>query len=710
MNGSGSSNDNGNREGSLSPKRAPPGQHIRIPEQLQRPHLNQSHRSLSDALRLVRSREEQETLLGDDEVADPDGCLREDGLMNGPREIFCRDPHQDLPVYYTIHRIRRIILASIDDPYTMDQLKEPRMNVLIVKPLVDRLYDEEDASVVYCLLVNRTQFLREQAFQHHHQTVNLTRAHLCELVATKMLRKYDADRPGRDGLLWLAHILVSPFQPFQNAPQEVLRGNRHVSWLGQEQGGYEGKLTALEVAIVSESKIFLSSSACQKVVDAVYRGRIVYTPTSFIDIIPDHYKHKPISLYDPRKSRIMNQYRLIVPRTRNFIEVVQFVILLGLYCLCMMNRDQAKFTTEEAWFMIYAAGWVLDEFASMLEHGWHVHTQNLWSFLDITFVIIYVLYSMIRIHGWIIGSVEEGRQALDILAIAAPILLPRLAFNVMPENMLFISLRAMMADFTTLSLIAVWCFGGFLLALKWLSIGNDKVDFEDSPNPITISKWMLWIWFGLDGTGIQEAPKFHEILGPTLMVVYAFLGNTLFLTVLVSILSNTFSKIAADATAEIQFRRAVLTFEGVKSDAIFAYRPPFNILALLFLLPLKFVLTPRWFHKINITMVRVLNAPILILIALHERRSLWKPSRKQNPLGPSKHSKWGFWNWSNFSVHADIQAVFEEEPPQEIIDKIEEEDELEDAILENSFAGARSRSISPNMVPRRRRLSSVWQG
>ncbi|ORY06013.1 hypothetical protein BCR34DRAFT_41292 [Clohesyomyces aquaticus] len=585
------------------------------------------------------------------------------------------------------------------------------MNVLIVKPLVDRLYDEDDVSIIYCLLVNRTQFLREQSFQHHHQTVNLTRANLCELVAAKMLRKYDADRTGREGLLWLAHILVSPLQPFQNAPASVLQGNRHVAWLGQEQGGYEGKLTALEVAIVSESKLFLSSSACQKVVDAVYRGRIVYTPTSFIDIIPDHYKHRPISLYDPRKSRILNQYRLIVPRTRNIIEVVQFMVLLGLYCWCMMNRERDKFTTQEAIFLVYAAGWVLDEFASMLEHGWHVHTQNLWSFLDITFVVIYISYLAVRLHGWMVSSVYEGRQALDILAIAAPILLPRLAFNLMPENMLFISLRAMMADFTALSLIAVWCFGGFLLALKWLSMGNDAVDFDSSPNPITISKWMLWIWFGLDGTGIQEAPAFHTYLGPTLMVIYAFLGNTLFLTVLVSILSNTFSKIAADASSEIQFRRAVLTFEGVKSDAIFAYRPPFNILALLFLLPLKFMLSPRWFHKVNLSIVRVLNAPILILISLHERRSLWKPVRKNKPLGPSKRSKWRWWNWSNFSVHADIQAVFEDEPPAEVVRRIEEEDELEEAVLENSFGG-RERSLSPGMMEgaRRRRLSSVWQG
>lgn len=52
----------------------------------------------------MRSREEQETLLEDDEVADPDGCLREDGGLFGPREVFFKDPHAGLKVYWNIHR------------------------------------------------------------------------------------------------------------------------------------------------------------------------------------------------------------------------------------------------------------------------------------------------------------------------------------------------------------------------------------------------------------------------------------------------------------------------------------------------------------------------------------------------------------------------------------------------------------------------------
>lgn len=43
---------------------------------------------------------------------------------------------------------------------------------------------------------------------------------------------------------------------------------------------------------------------------------------------------------------------------------------------------------------------------------------------------------------------------MDVLAMGAPVLVPRLAFNLMSENMLFVSLRAMMRDFTVLTGLA----------------------------------------------------------------------------------------------------------------------------------------------------------------------------------------------------------------------------------------------------------------
>ena len=64
---------------------------------------------MSEALRFARSAEEQETLLGEEEVADDDGCYP-------PRkndDPIAPNPHANLPVYKTIHRIRRLVIASI---------------------------------------------------------------------------------------------------------------------------------------------------------------------------------------------------------------------------------------------------------------------------------------------------------------------------------------------------------------------------------------------------------------------------------------------------------------------------------------------------------------------------------------------------------------------------------------------------------------------
>jgi hypothetical protein len=107
-------------------------------------------------------------------------------------------------------------------------------------------------------------------------------------------------------------------------------------------------------------------------IDAIYKGHVIYTPSTFLELIPDRYKQKPITLYDPRDAPLLNQYRLIVPRTRNCLEVLQFVLLLGLYLAFMADRNPDSFSMLEVAFSVYAFGWVLDQFATILEHGWYV--------------------------------------------------------------------------------------------------------------------------------------------------------------------------------------------------------------------------------------------------------------------------------------------------------------------------------------------------
>ena len=343
---------------------------------------------------------------------------------------------------------------------------------------------------VYCLLVNRAQFLEDQSHSTNRQNVNWSRATLCELIATRILRRFGDDNDGPDGLLLLAHILVAGFEPFQNAPSHIrLKARQKTSWSSSRT------LPALEVAILTESKHFLGSTTCQTVVSAIYEGRVIYTPSTFLDIIPDHYKMKPIALYDPRESPLLNQYRLIVPRTRNLLEGFQFLVLLSLYVSVMIyrEREEYSFTLVETVFAVYAFGWGLDQFATILEHGWYVfnsghlssacanlflrkvYTQNLWSFLDVGFIGIYFVYLTIRIHAWRLGLLAPAQQAFDVLALAAPLLVPRLAFVLLSDNLVFLGLRSMLADFFLLTALSAWCFFGFLLSLLWLGEGAHPI-------------------------------------------------------------------------------------------------------------------------------------------------------------------------------------------------------------------------------------------
>ncbi|KAI5862122.1 nonselective cation channel [Durotheca rogersii] len=603
-----------------------------------------------------------------------------------PRFGNSQAPHAHLKVYTNIHRIRRDVVSIVEDYLTLEQLTDLRLNISVVRPLVDKLYEQNDISLVYCLLVNRSQFLYEQEHMSNRQNVNFTRATLCELVATRILRRSGDDNPGSDGLLLLANILVAGFNPFQNAPEEVRQeASLGSSWI------HNRTLPALEVAILSGSRHFLSSTHCQKVVNAIYIGQVIYTPSTYgtqLDMIPDRYKQRPISLYEPREAPLLNQYRLTVPRTRNVLEIMQFLILLSLYILFMVERNPDHLSIVEIAFSVYAFGWALDQFATILAHGWNVYTQNLWSFLDVMFVIIYWAYLVLRIAGWKTGQFVLAQQALDVLAMGAPVLIPRLAFNLLSDNLVFLSIRSMMADFTLLTALAVWCFLGFLLSMLWLAEGRH--------NASNISKWMLWIWFGLDGTGVSRSTEFHWLLGPVLMITFAFLGNTLFLTILVSMLSNTFATIVTNAPAEIQFRKAVLTLEGVKSDAIFAYQPPFNIIALFVLVPMRFLVSPRWFHKIHVATVRAINLPVLLFIAAVERRLLWSDTElAQYPTEqlPKKRGRSWFWEKWRLTSHGDIQAVFDIPPPDSVEEDIAVDDDMTHHLIRRQFARQQSSGV-----------------
>ncbi|KLT45208.1 hypothetical protein CC85DRAFT_299674 [Cutaneotrichosporon oleaginosum] len=503
-------------------------------------------------------------------------------------------------VYPLIHEIRVDIVAHIDTPLTYDQLVAPDSTYTIIRPLCDKYLALRNPSVVFCLLLNKVQFVTD-SHQISIATLSVSRAKLCEILAVRVLRGWS------ERSLALATVLLTPWPLFRGAPEDVIRGAKEDG----EEEALDDSGTALEMAIISQSKAFIRSPSCQKVIEGIWSGKIVYTSLNTHALIQDNYKKRPIQIYNPHKAPFLDHYRLKVPKYRAILEYANFVILFLLYCLTIERLDPGYINMYEAVFIVYALAFSLDKLAAIREHGLKVFASSMVNGFDLGFVFIFVIYLGARVLGSMWHNPNALEFGTDLLAIGAVLMFPRLVFMTLANNLMVLSIRSMLTEFFFLMSVGIFCFLGFVYALRTLnqSIGVNQICW-----------WLLEVFFGLDATGFEQAHEFHPYLGPILMATYGFLSNTLLTVVCVAVLGNTFSAINADASAESMFRKAVATIEGVKADMVFSYQLPFNLLALVVLYPLSFVLNARWFHKVNVFMIRLTNLPVLLAIAVYDRQ------------------------------------------------------------------------------------------
>ncbi|GLB41921.1 putative nonselective cation channel [Lyophyllum shimeji] len=572
-------------------------------------------------------------------------------------------PQEDVdrtPVYPIIHMIKSDMMHFIDTPLSYEALTAPDISYTLVQPLVEKylaIQREGNMSVPFCFLLNRVRFIRDD--DPLTSTISRSRAELCEILAIRTFREYGNE------MLNLTLALTTAWHIYNGADPQVIQRAR-----AQRDGGLDDRIgNAIELAILGKAKRFIKSSSCQRVINAIWTGKCVYQAESSHAILSDTYKRTPIHFYDPQKGPILDHYRLKVPAIRSVLEYSNFVVLFVLFIVALEVNERDRLNIPEIIFMVYALGFSLEKIAAMQERGLQVYFKGTWNGFDTAFLTMFVVYAFLRIYG-VYGDAPWARElGIDLLALIACLLFPRLAFVTLRNNLMVLALRAMMIQFLILMLIAAFCFCGFLYALWTLS--RNKAGYSAS----TIAWWMLDLWFGLDAAAFFRANEFHPIFGPFLIVTYACLSNTLLLTVLVSILSNTFANINEDAPAEAMFRKAVSTIEGVKADSLFSYQPPINLLAVVIMLPSRYILSPRYFHKFNVFMIRLTNLPILLLISLYERQS--KKRGTTNILDTITDVLENMWNslprsFTRLSIFegmtgpdSDIAAIFEIEDQYE---------------------------------------------
>ncbi|KAI0272571.1 hypothetical protein BC834DRAFT_353387 [Gloeopeniophorella convolvens] len=558
---------------------------------------------------------------------------------------------ENTPVFPIIHMIRMDVTHFIDTPLSYDALTGPDLTYTLVHPLAEKyrnLQRQGNKSIVFCLLLNRVHFIRDDNLTS--SALSRTRAHLCEILAIRSLREYG------NNLLDLAVVATTSWPVYSGADPTLLSIAR------EENDDLEDRVgNAIEMAIISRAKRFIKSTPCQKVIDAIWSGTCVYQADSSHSILSDTYKRTPVHFYNPHNAPLLDHYRLKVPAIRSVLEYLNFLALFTLFVIAIELNELDRINGWEIAFMVYSLGFSLEKIAAMQEHGVKVFFTGTWNGFDLAFVPIFCAYGVLRLYGIFHPSRWAQTVGVDCLALIACLLFPRLAFVTLKNNLMVLSLRAMLTQFVLLMLIAAFCFGGFLYAL-WTT--------EAGYSASQIAWWMLDLWFGLDASGFENASKFSPIFGPLLMVTYACLSNTLLLTVLVSILSHTFSTISEDAAAEAMFRRAVNTIEGVKADSLFSYQPPINLIALWIMFPASYILSPRWFHKVNVFMIRLTNFPILITIAFYERQAkktgttgvgetLAATTERFIETLPRNVKRWTFFEGFISGGGSDIDAIFE---------------------------------------------------
>ncbi|KIR25457.1 nonselective cation channel [Cryptococcus deuterogattii LA55] len=584
---------------------------------------------------------------------------------------------QPLPntVFPLIHEIHAIVTRTIDTALDWDQLNSPPINYSLVRPIVQRLApkiehqrvngtDTTEATaldggelgvgktaappahhgpslgeVLYALMANRIQFITLSAGDLSSAPLQTSRAAFCELLAIKVLRS----QPYAQDEAALVGQLVHAYCAFEGASDEIWAS------LGEDKKDVEEmNSSALELAIVSSSKNFLSLPLIQHLVNLIYSGQLIYSPMSSRSIISDSYisertrqrrRHqahdqwgtlgstsvhshahtnddeelREVYVYNPYQAGWLDHSRLKVPKWRKCMEFMSFVILLALFVSTLAWRDLHHLTVVEIVYIFFSFGFILDEFAASKEHGWAVYAANAWNAFDLGYIAIFLLYFGLRVIALASHSTKTSDLAFDILACAACITFPRLVFFMIRENVVILALRGMVASFVSFMTVTILAFTGICFCLWTLGRATWTV------------KQIVWlmaqIWFGSSYLGFSASESFHPIFGPIVLISYAALCNVLLITMLIAILSNKFAAINQNAQREHLFQRVVKTVEGVKTDALFSYLPPINILAFAILVPLSWTVSPRTLHRINVFAIRLTSFPILIAISAYERYS-----------------------------------------------------------------------------------------
>lgn len=550
------------------------------------------------------------------------------------------EPADRVPIYNTTHSIRILVIQRCETTLSWDQLRSPQVSQFLVKPIQQAILQSHfSPGAIYCLLSNCLQFRKEAEANPGNIGVNKSRALICELLAVRLLKEHSTRE--------LIDALSYDFNPLQGIVSPAAGTATPGGAWAQNRSA---RVSTIEIAIRAQAKKFLAHPLVVQQLEAIWAGTIVFhsvadslhrkpeplsrqyrtfddtprpgpsrrlSPTK-----PNRPQHqiadltrKTVTLYDPHDASLFKLSRLRVPRYRNLFSTLSYGIMLGLF-LAVLAEKSDDITALEVLFWIWSAGYMLDEVVGFSEQGFGLYIMSVWNAFDLGILLMFLLYYVLRLLGILMPDVHSRHDmaaiAYDVLGSTAVLLFPRL-FSALDHyryfSQLLIAFRGMAMDLVAILVLIVISCSGFFVAFslafqKALSPSDTAYALFQLLMGFTPAAWDIWV----------DA----NILGKALLGLFLFICHFLIVTILVTVLTNSFMAVVQNANEEHQFLFAVNTISMVKSDALFSYIAPTNLVGWL-LIPLKYCMPLKSFVRVNRLVIKITHIPILFSIFCYER-------------------------------------------------------------------------------------------
>jgi hypothetical protein len=420
---------------------------------------------------------------------------------------------------------------------------------------------------------------------------------------------------------------IQPF-PYDEISEEE-SDDDHMFENESEYEDSKSRASALEVAILSDAKRFCTSPAVQRVVDRVWRGDVVFY-ASLIDEDGISLNGRPSTrskltrartVVNVRRGRprglrdVLRVSRLRVPRYQNLLYVSIYIMYLAIYAHVLMEHS-ISFTWEEIVLYILTIGYGLDELSQIYKCGLVFYTQYLWNPLDSLVLLSVFLFGLLRVCACVYEEARWTPLAYGILACNSVALWPRLL--IVFDRYRWAGRRmAMLRRVFRRTLIVIipipFIFAGFVHAFYALSNGQHSIGE------------IVWTLFrvatGSPDVGFERAAIYHPYLGNWLMLIYILICVYSISAILLAVCVHAYTDSAPRSDREYRFRYTVRVLQHVKSETLFFYVPPLNLLHIP-LLPAQLLLSERHYMRLNRFILRLLFWLPLLMIFVYER--MWR--------------------------------------------------------------------------------------